>query len=333
MASIDYPLDRQFRLQVEDLRIVGSGFKRPECVLALSNGQLLAAHGAGGYSSVDPDGRIRHVLPRGGTRARLPNGIALAPDGRLLFADLGTEVGGIFAIDPAGNTVPVLETVEGEPLPPSNFVMVDGAGRLWFTVSTRLRPRDAAWRHSVADGFIGVMDEHGARIVADGLGYTNEVAFSPDGAWLYVNETYNQRTSRFPVRPGGVLGAKEVMAQMDGADLPDGLTFDAHGGAWITCIASNRLLVLRPDGELQVVLEDTDAPFAARVAERILAGTLVPADMRTAGTSRLDNLSSLAFGGPDLRTGYLGCLLGDSLRAFDSPVPGLPPAHWHRRLR
>jgi hypothetical protein len=42
----------------------------------------------------------------------------------------------------------------------------------------------------------------------------------------------------------------------------------------------------------------------------------------------LRNVSSLAFGGPDLRTAYVGCLLGDSIAVFDSPVAGHPPAHW-----
>jgi hypothetical protein len=42
----------------------------------------------------------------------------------------------------------------------------------------------------------------------------------------------------------------------------------------------------------------------------------------------LRNISSLAFGGPDLRTAYLGCLLGDTLAHFRSPVAGHPPRHW-----
>ena len=45
-------------------------------------------------------------------------------------------------------------------------------------------------------------------------------------------------------------------------------------------------------------------------------------------TGGVKNLSSLAFGGPDLRTAYLGCLLGDSLATFRTPVAGLPPSHW-----
>jgi sugar lactone lactonase YvrE len=330
---MSYPLDPGFSLDFSDLRIVARGLTRPECVLALSDGTLVAAHGGGGYSRIDAHGSVEHTLIRPvGARAYLPNGIAVAQDGRVLFADLGKDVGGIFAIDAAGKVEAILDSLDGQPLPPSNFVLVDSEERLWFTVSTRKRPRSEAWNHRVADGFIGVVDARGARIVADGIGYTNEIAFSPDRQWLYVNETYNQRVSRFPLQAGAVLGRKEVMGEFDGADIPDGLSFDAHGGAWITCIGSNRLVVLRPDGNMQTVLADTDAAFAERLAHKLREGTLSQEDMKTAGHSRLGNISSLAFGGAQLRTAYLGCLLDDCIRAFESPVPGLIPAHWHRRV-
>jgi sugar lactone lactonase YvrE len=329
-----YPLPRQFRVEFEELRVVASGLTRPECVLALSDGTLLAAHGGGGYSYVAPASpRVTHVLSTGGQRAFVPNGIALAPDGRVLFADLsGGEVGGLFAIDRRGEVESLLAEVAGEALPPTNYVTVDANGATWFSVSTRQRPRHVAWNHAVRDGFIGLIDQRGARIVADGLGYTNEVAFSPDGRWLYTNETYSQCVSRFALLPGPALGPREVVAQLDGADLPDGLTFDEHGGAWLTCIASNRLLVLRPDGELQVVLEDPDPEHVSRVVDGIRTRSLSPATMQTAGRSRLGNISSIAFGGADLRTAYLGCLLDDCIRAFDSPIAGMATAHWTRRV-
>ncbi len=43
----------------------------------------------------------------------------------------------------------------------------------------------------------------------------------------------------------------------------------------------------------------------------------------------LKNISSLAFGGADLRTAYLGCLLGDAITSFRAPVAGHSPVHWH----
>ena len=42
----------------------------------------------------------------------------------------------------------------------------------------------------------------------------------------------------------------------------------------------------------------------------------------------LRNISSLAFGGLDLKTCYLGCLLGDQIGHFTSPIAGLEPSHW-----
>jgi sugar lactone lactonase YvrE len=330
---MSYPISRDFRLEIGALRPVADGLNRPECVLALADGELVVAHGGGGYSVIRDGEAPRHILAAGGNPQRyVPNGIALAPDGTILFANLGAECGGIFRIDAGGAVTPVVETVGGEPIPPTNFVVVDGEGTLWFTVSTRTRPRDHAWNHRVADGFIGVQGPEGARILADGIGYTNEIAFSPDGRWVYVNETYNQRVSRFSLLPGPRLGPKEVVCQLGGADFPDGICFDAHGGIWITCVGSNRVLLIRPDGELQCVLEDTDEAYAAVLAEKVLAGTLRGSDMATAGGSRLHNVSSLAFGGPDLRTAYLGTLLGTAVLAFDSPVAGAPPPHWSRRL-
>ncbi|SAK67919.1 SMP-30/Gluconolaconase/LRE-like region [Caballeronia calidae] len=332
-----YPLSRDFHVSFSDLKIVARGLVRPECVLALDDGTLIAAHGEGGYSVIASDGALTHRLiePRDSTRAYVPNGVALAPNGRVLFADLGHADGGLFSIDRQGKLETVLDAVDGIALPPSNFLFVDEHGLLWFTVSTRKIPRSEAWNHSVTDGFIGVVDENGARILADGLGYTNEVAISPDRRWLYVNETYAQRVSRFPLlgKPGSpVLGPRETVAQFDGADLPDGLAFDAHGGLWLTCIASNRVLLVRPDGDVQVILADTDAEHAERIARGIRTGTLQHADMQTPGRSRLGNVSSIAFGGRDMRTAYLGCLLDDCIRSFQSPIAGLALPHRSRRI-
>jgi nucleoside-diphosphate-sugar epimerase len=128
------------------------------------------------------------------------------------------EYGGIFCINSSGLVTSENIVVEGEDLPPTNFVVIDRTGATWFTVMTRLRPRFNAWRRDVADGFIGVRDGQGARIVADGLGYANEIAFSPDGRWVYVNETYRQRVSRFRRLPGNELGDRETVAELRSQD-------------------------------------------------------------------------------------------------------------------
>ena len=39
-------------------------------------------------------------------------------------------------------------------------------------------------------------------------------------------------------------------------------------------------------------------------------------------------MASITLGGPDLRTVYLGSLMGAAIPSFPSPVPGLPLANW-----
>lgn len=335
MPEKHHPLPRDYRVPFELLRPIARGVKRPECILALSDGSLLTSHGSGGYTVVAADHSLQHVIAQGteSEGAYLPNGITLTPDGTVLFAHLGVNTGGVFSISRAGVVRPVIAELEGKPLPPTNYVAAGDRGEVWFTVSTRLVPRSLAWNKRVTDGYIALKDDKGVRILADGLGYTNEIAFSPDRCWVYVNETYAQRISRFPLRRDGTLGQKEVVVQLGGADLPDGLVFDAHGGIWVSCIASNRILLVRPDGDVQVVLEEPDIAFAQRIAAGIQADSLTWSDMQgPPGDAPLGNCSSFAFGLAGSGLGYIGSLTSDCIWEMPIPIDGAPPLHFHRRL-
>ena len=316
-------------IPLESLRFIGSGLNRPECVLATARGDLYAADWRGGVAQISPDGS--HVLHAGklpGGRPLRPNGIALRRTGSFLLADLGETQGGVFELFRDGRVQPFLLEVEGVALPPTNFVGEDARGRVWITVSTRKAPRSLDYRPDCAGGFIVLADAKGARIVADGLGYTNEAIVSPDGVWLYVNETFGRRLSRFTIRPDGSLGAREVVTAFGKGTFPDGLTFDAEGHVWITSIVSNRVIRVAPNGAQQLVLEDADPAHVEECESAYLSGTMGRPHLDRITGRVLKNVSSLAFGGADLRTAYVGCLLGDSIAVFDAPVAGHPPAHW-----
>lgn len=307
----------------------GRGLVRPECVLATATGEVYAADWRGGVSHLRADGSqalYTGTLPGG--RPLQPNGIALRRDGSFLLADLGETAGGVFRLTRHGEASLLLERVDGVDLPPTNFVHEDALGRTWITVSTRQQPRAAAYRADVADGFIVLLDVRGARIVADALAYTNEALPSPDGQWLYVNETFGRRLTRFRIGEDGALSARETVTAFGHGTYPDGLAFDAEGGVWITSIVSNRVLRVAPDGGQTVVVEDADAAHLEWCEQAYLGGTLGRAHLDTAAGKALRNISSLAFGGADLRTAILGCLLGESLATFRAPVAGHPPVHW-----
>jgi sugar lactone lactonase YvrE len=325
-------VEREDRIAIDlaDVRRVGSGLNRPECVVTNAAGDIFTADWRGGVAHVNAGGTpalYRGEIP-GGRPAR-PNGIALRRDGSFLFADLGAEQGGVFSLSRSGEIRPFLEEADGIALPPSNFVFEDAPGRVWITVSTRLVPRARGYRRDVADGFIVLADGKGARIVADGLGYTNEAVLDARGDWLYVNETFSRLTSRFPVRSDGGLGPREVFAEYGAGTFPDGMAFDVEGHLWIVSIISNRVLRVAPDGAVTTALEDLDAAHVAWVEAAYLAGELGRPHLDGVKSARLKNISSIAFGGPDRRTAYLGCLLDDAIYAFASPVAGLAPAHWN----
>ena len=317
-------------IDIDRLDFVGSDLKRPECVLATADGSLHLSDWRGGVTVISPHGAQRSILAQGDFMPK-PNGIGLLDDGSWLLAHLGDEDGGLYRLQWDGTLSAYLLTVDGEALPPTNYVHVDGRGRIWVTVSTRLNPRSLGYRGNVADGFIVLVDDAGARVVADGLGYTNECLVQPISGQLYVNETFARRLSRFDIGEDGSLSNKTTIAEFGAGTFPDGLTFDAEGGIWITSIVSNRVIRVGADGRQEVILEDSDGAHLDWVEEAYLAGTMDRPHLDRAAGRRLKNISSLAFGGDDLKTVYLGCLLGDAVASFRSDVAGLPPYHWNNR--
>lgn len=315
------------KIDLSAITYLGEDLNRPESVIATARGEIFVSdHVCGVHRLGEPKKNLEGV-PQG----FLTNGIALTPEREFLVANLGTASGGgVWRIDRQHRLTPLLMEVDGEPLTSANFVTIDGVGRTWISMSTRHVPRETAFNAHTADGFIAVRDERGARIVADGIGFTNECRVDPSGRWLYVNETYGRRISRFPIEGGSDwrLGPKEVVHDFSDGDFPDGLTFDAEGGVWVACVVSNRVVRIDANGQASVVVEDPDAALIATAEAHYAEGTLSRSDIDSGGTRSLRNVSSIAFGGPDLETVYLGNLAGHRLATFRSPIAGAEPPHW-----
>ena len=164
------------------------------------------------------------------------------------------------------------------------------------------------------------------------MGYTNEAKIDPSGKWLVVNETFSRRTTRFPIADDGSLGTRQTLTEYGAGVWPDGLDFDEQGNVWITSVISNRVIRVAADGTQQVVLEEVDDEALAVVEAAYQACTLGREHMDSVATPTLKSVSSIAFGGLDLRTAYLGNLLDDSIYTVRLPVTGWRPPHWHVRL-
>jgi sugar lactone lactonase YvrE len=302
----------------------GRDLHRPECVHCTAQGDVFVSDWRGGVTRILPDGSQQLILGKG--KRVKTNGFAILPDRSFLLAHLDEREGGVWRLTLEGELTPFLED-----LPPTNFVHAVEE-RTYVTVSTRLIPRTLARKPGHADGFILCVDKRGARIVAEGLGFTNECKVDPSGEWLYVNETFGKRLSRFRIAENGNLFQRETYAEFGHGVFPDGLDFDAEGGIWITSIFSNRLIRVAPDRRQTVVLEDNDPAFVERMETMFASGELAQAGTPEVPAKMIRNLSSSAFGGPDLRTLYLGCLQDSRIYRLPSPVAGARPPHWDVRF-
>ena len=317
-----------FRIDIDDLVDYGAGLVRPECVLCLKSGTVFTSNGDGGVTRIDADGTCRHILADG--YRPMTNGFALTAEGDFLLADLHGD--GVWRLGQDGACAPFLREVDGMRLGSTNFVGVDPKGRIWAAVSTRREPRQRAYRGDVADGYIVLVDGDGARIVADNIGYTNESIVDPSGEWLVVNETFARRTSRYAIAGDGSLGPRETLTEYGVGTYPDGLAFDEERALWVTSVVSNRLIRVTPDGGQTLIFEDCDADALAAVEDAIQAGDMSSAHMGRVVSQRARSISSIAFGGPDRRTAYLGNLLDDRLYSFKAPVAGAAPSHWELKV-
>lgn len=325
------------------IRHVGHDLQRPECVLAERDGTVWAADARGGAMRISVDGSQELVVPkqaRAGdegvdfqaryvqSQGSLPNGMTFLANGDFLIANWGTD--SIEVMSRSGDVRRLVDSIDGRPLGKANFPLRDSRGRLYFTVTTRMQP----WTDSVnarsADGYIAMLDEHGqARIVAEGFDGTNEIRMDAGEEWMYVVESNARRISRLKVRPDGSLGDREVYGPSVLPPFPDGFAFDAYGNLWITLVMSDKLVAITPEGDLLTLLDDSN-PEAARALEMHWeARTVTPEVMAAAAGSLAPWMASLTFGGPDLRTVYIGSLRGTTLPTFRSPVAGLALVHWH----
>ena len=165
----------------------------------------------------------------------------------------GRYNGGVFRLTPDGELTPFLTSV-GIDLPPTNYVTWSGPD-----LGDEHAPPTAGpgIPGRLFPGFIVLVDDTGARIVADGLGYTNECLVHPETGQLYVNETFARRLTRFDVSGSGNLVNKTTITEFGEGEYPDGLT-DADDGVWITSIVSNRVIRVDRNGNREIIVEDSD---------------------------------------------------------------------------
>jgi len=211
------------------------------------------------------------------------------------------------AIAPDGQTSLVLDQLHGAPLGAVNFVHFDPYGQLWATVSTRTSPRARAIQTPIPDGYLVKFCPEGPRMMARGFCFANEVRFDSEGRFVYLAESAKGRVLRMAIGPDGALGPPAPFGPdpiFEGA-IVDGLSFDSEGGLWVTEVTRNGVHRIAANGEAVCVIEDRSGAI-------------------------LNFPASIAFGGADLKSVFLGSIHMSRIAMFRSPVAGAQLWHWRK---
>lgn len=333
------PIDG-FTVTKADISYVGHDLQRPECILAERDGSLWAADARSGVMHIRPDGTQELIAQSHAnafasatdeatrfTQGTLPNGLAFARDGSIYISNFGTDCLELMKRD--GETTVLIDSVDGQPIGKVNFVLRDTKDRLWVTVSTQIRNWMEAASRRVEDGSVLLVDGDTVRTVATGIAFTNEIRLDAKEEWLYVVETTGRRITRFKVADDGSLSERQTFGPEDHGAFIDGIAFDAHGNLWGTHVMTDRIFAITPDGELRIILDDDNPEASRRLIDAFDRGEATPELMLAAGGTIAPWFASVTFGGPDLKTVYIGSLRGTRIPCFRSPVAGLPMVHWN----
>ena len=331
-----------FGIDKAALGYIGSGLQRPECILAERDGTLWSADARGGVVRIRPDGSQSIVTQKGSQqfsgasseadrylRGTLPNGMAFARNGDFLIANFGTDC--LEVMTREGESRVLADTIDGQPIGKVNFVLRDSRGRVWVTVSTRVRNWMHALRTDLKDGYIARYEGGQFRVVAEGFGFTNEIRFDAKEEFLYVVETTGGCITRLRMNEKGDPVDRETFgpSNLGKGAWPDGIAFDSYGNLWGTMVYSDKLFVLTPQGDLRVLLDEGDPEKVDALERQFFANHVTEDVLFATGQGIAPWMASVTFGGPGLRTAYIGSLKGRRIPFFQAPVPGLPMVHWN----
>ena len=142
-----------------------------------------------------------------------------------------------------------------------NDMVVDARGRAY--IGNFGFEIDDAGPLKVAPTVLAMVEPDGrARVVADGLIFSNGAVITPDGKTLIVAETWGVRLTAFDIDANGDLSRQRLWAALPADDLHDGICLDAEGCIWVACPMTNSCLRVSEGGEVLQRIDTGRPAFA-----------------------------------------------------------------------
>jgi gluconolactonase len=206
----------------------------------------------------------------------MSNGLTLDRQGQVLAAEHNGRR--VTRVAEDGTRVVLAERFQDKRLNSPNDLVVKSDGSLYFTdppygvqPPTPGVPRPAGWwaapipgKELTANGVYRLAPDGTLALLVDDFGLPNGLAFAPDEAVLYIDDSAHKHLRAFDVRPDGTLTNSRILLDMASEDpgVPDGLKVDQRGNVF--CTGPGGVWVCRPTGALlgRILLPELPANLA-----------------------------------------------------------------------
>lgn len=259
------------RAELNSLVPIAQGLDHPEGVTVDHAGVLYAGGEAGQVYRVDLEGdNFEQVASTGGFLL----GLCADANGLLYCCDVGRRE--VLRVDPERGAVELYSngTSDRKMVNP-NWPVFDSRGNLYVTDS-------GSWKGN--DGCIFRVSVEGKTEVwaTESTNFPNGACLDLDETSLLVAESCTPALVRIPIEADGSAGPRHEITQLPGT-IPDGVSIDTDGNAYICCYRPDRILRVDRGGGIEVLADDPAGTVLSAPTNGVWAG----ADLRTFITGNL----------------------------------------------
>jgi gluconolactonase len=162
------------------------------------------------------------------------------PDGntydlQLRLIDCASVLRAVIRVSPSGEYTTLADHYEGKRFNSPNDVVLGPDGALYFTDPTLDLPKGQS-QEIPFQGVYRLDDRGNVRMLTKELTQPNGLAFSPDGKWLYVDDSDQRNIRVYDFNADGNLSNGRVFGDERGAEgdgVPDGMRLDTAGNLFV----------------------------------------------------------------------------------------------------
>jgi sugar lactone lactonase YvrE len=190
------------------------------------------AQGTIGKVKANGEAEVFLTLPEGS----IGNGIRFDKDQNMYVADYAGHK--VYLVRKGSKRAEIW--VDGPEMNQPNDLAISDSGNLYLS--------DPDWANN--SGNLWLVTPSGTLILLEeGMGTTNGIEVSPDGQWLYVNESVQRKVWKYRILADGKVTDKQLLLSFKDFGL-DGMRCDEKGNLYIARYDKGTIAIVAPDGKI-----------------------------------------------------------------------------------